>query len=106
MLYFGRISYSLYLAHLPVLIVVTGVLVKLLPDSLPARMLGILVGIAAAIVAAHLLHRFVEARAIRGPSASPPADRSRQVAQRAWSRTHDIDHTCSRCRVRVLRPGR
>jgi len=45
--------------------VVTGVLVKALPESLPARMLGILVGIAASIAAAHLLHRFVEARAIR-----------------------------------------
>ena len=84
MLYFGRISYSLYLAHLPVLIVVTGVLVKLLPDSLPARVFGILLGMAAAIASAHLLHRFVEARAIRwskriSPTRPEPAGRSESV---------------------------
>lgn len=72
MLYFGRISYSLYLAHLPVLIVVTGVLLKVLPDSLPARLLGILIGIAASIATAHLLHRFVEARAIQWSKRIPP----------------------------------
>jgi len=64
MLYFGRISYSLYLAHLPVLIVVSGIVVKLLPDSFVARLAGLVISVAAAICAAHILYHTVEKRAV------------------------------------------
>lgn len=65
MLYFGRISYSLYLIHVPVIVLVTGPLLKVLPDSLSARLSGLLLAGAASIAAAHLLYALVEARSVR-----------------------------------------
>jgi peptidoglycan/LPS O-acetylase OafA/YrhL len=65
LLYFGRISYSLYLVHLPVITVVVGAAYKVLPHNGPVRAITLVIGGAAAIGAAHLLYRFVELTALR-----------------------------------------
>ncbi|WP_353808032.1 acyltransferase family protein [Agromyces sp. SYSU T00194] len=64
LLYFGRISYPLYLVHLPVIAVVAGAGFKAFPDAPWAQLLIVLVSGALAIGAADLLHRWVEQPAI------------------------------------------
>lgn len=64
MLHAGRLSYSLYLVHLPVISVISGIGFKLLPDQPAAQLVVVLFGGAAAIACAELLHRWVEVPAI------------------------------------------
>ncbi len=64
LLYFGRISYPLYLVHLPVIAVVAGAGFKAFPDAPWAQLLIVLASGAIAIGAAELLHRWVEQPAI------------------------------------------
>lgn len=64
MLHAGRLSYSLYLVHLPVISVVSGLGFKLLPDQPAAQLAVILLGGGAAIACAEVLHRWVEVPAI------------------------------------------
>jgi peptidoglycan/LPS O-acetylase OafA/YrhL len=64
LLHAGRLSYPLYLVHLPVITIVTGVAFKLWPDSLWTQLVALAVAAAVAIAAAELLHRLVEVPAI------------------------------------------
>lgn len=64
MLYFGRISYPLYLVHLPVISIVAGAGFKLFPNQPVIQVLIVMLAGAAAIGSAGLLHRWVEVPAI------------------------------------------
>ncbi|GLI27358.1 acyltransferase [Agromyces rhizosphaerae] len=64
LLYFGRISYPLYLVHLPVIAVVAGAGFKAFPDAPWAQLLIVLASGGLAILAAEALHRWVEVPAI------------------------------------------
>ena len=63
--YFGRISYSLYLVHLPILTRVYRAGLRITPQSFWAGLLWLTVGLLLSIVAAHLLNRYVEEPAKR-----------------------------------------
>jgi peptidoglycan/LPS O-acetylase OafA/YrhL len=58
----GRISYSLFLIHFPVLLLVSAVVSRLLPATPWIDMMGLLATLALSIVAAMLLYRWVESR--------------------------------------------
>ena len=77
MLHMGRLSYSLYLVHLPVIVVVAGAGDKLFPNQPPWQFAFALIAGAASIGVAEVLYRWVETPAIRWskalkrPSAQP-----------------------------------
>ena len=58
----GRISYSLFLIHFPVLLLVSAVVTQLLPATPWIDLLGLLATFALSIAAASLLYRWVESR--------------------------------------------
>ncbi|MBE7209728.1 MAG: acyltransferase [Gluconacetobacter diazotrophicus] len=58
--YLGRISYSLYLIHLPVLLVVMRAGYKLTGENRPAAVCWFVLALLASVAAAHLLWRYVE----------------------------------------------
>lgn len=64
-LYFGGISYSLYLVHLPVIDTLLGAMFKVTGHSRPGAVLGFVVGAVVSVAAAHVLNRTVEQWAIR-----------------------------------------
>jgi peptidoglycan/LPS O-acetylase OafA/YrhL len=63
--YFGRISYSLYLVHLPILTRVYRAGLRITPPSFWAGLLWLTVGLLLSVAAAHLLNRYVEEPAKR-----------------------------------------
>jgi peptidoglycan/LPS O-acetylase OafA/YrhL len=63
--FFGRISYSLFLIHFPVLILVATVWVQHDWTSSPQALAGLLVAGVASVAAATLFYRFVEEPAMR-----------------------------------------
>lgn len=65
LLYFGTLSYSLYLVHLPVIDTLLGALFKLTSNSVAGALLAYLAGAGASIAVAHVLQRVVERRSIR-----------------------------------------
>lgn len=73
-LYLGKVSYSLYLLHLPVLTITMGAVLKFMGSSVPALILAVSVGAAASFIAAEMLRRFVE---------QPSIDLAKWVGQRA-----------------------
>lgn len=58
----GRISYSLFLIHFPVLLLVSAVVSHFLPDTPWIDLLALLATVALSIAAAMLLYRWVESR--------------------------------------------
>jgi peptidoglycan/LPS O-acetylase OafA/YrhL len=58
----GRISYSLFLIHFPVLLLVSAVVSHFLPDTPWIDLMGLLATVALSIAAAMLLYRWVESR--------------------------------------------
>jgi peptidoglycan/LPS O-acetylase OafA/YrhL len=83
LLHAGRLSYSLYLVHLPVISVISGVGFKLFPDQPWAQLLVVLVAGAAAIGCAEVLHRWVEVPAIRGSKRLKPPRAERMPSESA-----------------------
>jgi peptidoglycan/LPS O-acetylase OafA/YrhL len=62
LVWLGRISYSLFLIHFPVLMLVSAVVDRLAPVGPWIDLLGLLVTFALSIAAAALLYRWVESR--------------------------------------------
>ena len=58
----GRISYSLFLIHFPVLLLVSAVVSHFMPDTPWIDLMGLALTVALSIAAAMLLHRWVESR--------------------------------------------
>lgn len=75
--YFGKLSYSLYLVHLPLLTITMGALLKVTGSSTPAIVLALAVGAGISIGAAELLRRFVEKPAILWATLLKPKDAPR-----------------------------
>jgi peptidoglycan/LPS O-acetylase OafA/YrhL len=63
--YFGRTSYSLFLIHFPVFLVVSSVWIRLEWDSPSLTLCGLGIAFVASLVAAAAFHRVVEASAAR-----------------------------------------
>ena len=61
----ARISYSVFLIHYPVCLLVGAVVFRLWPDSVPANAAGIVLAWLASVAAGALLYRSVEARGVR-----------------------------------------
>jgi peptidoglycan/LPS O-acetylase OafA/YrhL len=84
--YFGRISYSLYLVHLPILTRVYRAGLHITGLSLSAGILWLIVGTLLSVAAAHLLNKYVEEPAKRlSTRLKPrpaPADRLEPPASR------------------------
>ena len=59
----GKISYSVFLAHFPVILVINAILSRLAPQSPVANAFGIVLAWAASIAAGAVFYRFVESRA-------------------------------------------
>ncbi len=74
----GSISYSVFLLHFPVCLVVTGLWVRLLPAGPWVQALGVLVAWSASVLAGWLFYRHVESR-----SAALAAHIVAAIAQRA-----------------------
>lgn len=62
LLWLGRISYSLFLIHFPVILLVNAAMARLGPHSPWVDLLGMAAAVALAIAAAALLYRWVESR--------------------------------------------
>jgi peptidoglycan/LPS O-acetylase OafA/YrhL len=60
----GRISYSLFLIHFPVLLLVSALAIRFLPDAPWIDLFGLLLTLVLSIAAAALLHRWVETRPV------------------------------------------
>ncbi len=60
LLHLGRLSYSLYLVHLPVIAVVSGLGGKVAPGTVPAQLAVPVVAGVGSVVCAEVLHRSVE----------------------------------------------
>ena len=60
--YLGKISYSVFLAHFPVILVINAAFSRLAPDSPMANAVGIVLAWAASIVAGAVFYRYVESR--------------------------------------------
>jgi peptidoglycan/LPS O-acetylase OafA/YrhL len=58
--WFGTISYSLFLVHFPVCLVVNAVFTRFLPPSVAWQAPGVVVALATSVAAAAAFHRFVE----------------------------------------------
>ena len=67
LLWLGRISYSLFLIHFPVILLVNAVVVQLGVHAPWIDLLGMVAAVALAIGAAALLYRWVESRPPSGP---------------------------------------
>ncbi|VTU24473.1 acyltransferase family protein [Variovorax sp. RA8] len=63
----GRISYSLFLIHFPVLLLVSAVVSRLAPVGPWIGLLGLIAAFGLSIAAAALLYRWVESRAVTWP---------------------------------------
>lgn len=63
--FLGRISYSLFLVHFPVLLVVNALVSHWAPGHVAANAVGVFLAWAASIAAGALFHRFVESRSGR-----------------------------------------
>jgi peptidoglycan/LPS O-acetylase OafA/YrhL len=63
----GRISYSLFLIHFPVLLLVSAVVARLAPVGPWTGLLGLVAAFALSIAAAALLYRWVESRPVTWP---------------------------------------
>lgn len=63
--YLGRISYSLYLVHLPMLLIVVRTGYKLTGESQPAAVCWFTLALLASLAVAHLLHVWVETPSTR-----------------------------------------
>ena len=61
--YLGKISYSIFLAHFPIILVINAIFSRLAPESPVANAFGILLAWAASIAAGAVFYRFVESRA-------------------------------------------
>ena len=59
----GKISYSVFLIHFPVVLIINGLFVRFAPTGRLAGVAGILVAWLTSIAAGALFHRFVESRA-------------------------------------------
>lgn len=68
--YLGKISYSVFLAHFPVLLVLNALFARIAPESPLANAFGILLAWAASTFAGAVFYRFVESRSRRrqGPA--------------------------------------
>lgn len=73
--WFGRISYSLFLVHFPVCLVVNAAFTRFMPAAAGWQSLGIVVAFATSVVAGALFHRFVEIPLMRwvGQTTGVPA---------------------------------
>lgn len=60
--YLGKISYSVFLAHFPVLLVINAAFSRFAPESIPVNAFGIIFAWAASIAAGSLFYRYVEKR--------------------------------------------
>ena len=63
--YLGKISYSVFLTHFPVILIVNAALTRVAPESPAVNAAGIVVAWAACIASGALFYRFVERRAKR-----------------------------------------
>lgn len=61
--YLGKISYSVFLVHFPVILVVNGIFTRIDPDNAALNAFGVVVAWAASIAAGGLFYRLVERRA-------------------------------------------
>lgn len=61
--YLGKISYSVFLAHFPVILVINAIFSRFAPESPVANACGIVLAWAASIAAGAVFYRFVESRA-------------------------------------------
>lgn len=66
----GDFSYTLYIIHFPILVLMSGILSKYLGGSLPTHSYYIFVGIAVCIFVAYMVHFIVEVPFIKSKSAS------------------------------------
>lgn len=80
--YFGRISYSLYLSHMTVGVLVIGLIWEKGDKSVPLAAVTYVIAIAAAVAAADLLHRLVEAPFVRLAKRFKPAPSRAMAARR------------------------
>jgi peptidoglycan/LPS O-acetylase OafA/YrhL len=69
----GRMSYSIFLIHFPVCVLVNAVVTYFWPTQLLANVLGLLAAFVLALLAGALLYRGVEAKAPRSPGRPVPA---------------------------------
>lgn len=60
--YLGKISYSVFLAHFPVVLVINAIFSEFAPESETANAFGVLLAWAASLVAGALFYRLVESR--------------------------------------------
>nr|WP_232076507.1 acyltransferase [Variovorax sp. PBL-H6] len=67
LLWLGRISYSLFLIHFPVLLLVSAVVARLAPAGPWTSLLGLIAAFGLSIAAAALLYRWVESRPVTWP---------------------------------------
>lgn len=67
----SRISYSLFLVHFGVCLVVNAVFTRFLPATVPVQGLGLLLAWAASLAAAAVFHRWIEAPALAWVAARP-----------------------------------
>lgn len=67
----SRTSYSLFLVHFGVCLVVNALFVRFLPATVPVQGLGLLLAWAASLAAAALFHRWIEAPALAWVAARP-----------------------------------
>ena len=63
--YLGKISYSIFLAHFPVVLVINAVFTKIAPNSPAANAFGIVFAWAASIAAGAVFYRCIESRSRR-----------------------------------------
>jgi peptidoglycan/LPS O-acetylase OafA/YrhL len=61
--YLGKISYSVFLAHFPVILIINALFSRLAPESPVANAFGIVLAWATSIAAGAVFYRFVESRA-------------------------------------------
>ena len=85
----GSISYSVFLVHFPIIVVIGALTWRLFPDQPLANAAGILAAWAASVAGGALFHRLVErrftgsGRAASGSSGPAPADRGSGTGSRA-----------------------
>ena len=63
--YLGKISYSIFLTHFPVILIINAVFSRIAPDSPAVNALGIIIAWAACIASGALFYHFIENRANR-----------------------------------------
>lgn len=60
--YLGKISYSVFLAHFPVVLVINAIFSEIAPESETANAFGVLLAWAASLAAGAVFYRFIESR--------------------------------------------